>query len=247
LRCFFCQNYQISREGLGKIMAFDELLKRTVDMIRTENVHNVNFVTPDHFFPYTFRLVGLLREQGETLPIVYNLSGYQSVAMLKRARDYADIYLPDFKYADPALAQELSKCRNYPDVALNAISEMVRQKGFLKIPNNRSGLARRGVLVRHLILPGAIENSINALTTLFTEFGPKLPLSIMSQYQPVREQSIPGLNRTLTGGEFERVYSHAMDLGFEHLFVQFPEKDPSAHTQTSPFIPDFQREKPFAA
>ena len=114
--------------------------------------------------------------------MVFNTSGYQSIPMLRVAEPFVDIYLPDFKYADPSLAERFSKCRHYTDVALRAISEMILQKGFLDSCENASILAGKGVLVRHLILPGYPENSINALTTLYVEFGAGLPLSLMSQY-----------------------------------------------------------------
>ncbi|MBW1916264.1 MAG: radical SAM protein, partial [Deltaproteobacteria bacterium] len=220
--CSYCQNYQISKDGLGRVMDIDELFERVTGMIRVNHVHNINFVTPDHFFPYTFQLITLLRNKGYDLPMVYNLSGYQSIATLRMAENYADIYLPDFKYSDPSIPMGLSKCRDYPRVALEAIEEMVRQKGFLDSFEDNADPAGKGVLVRHLILPGKIENSLNALTTLFLEFGSKLPLSIMSQYIPVLRHKDKDLNRVLTQEEFDKVYAHALDLGFERLFVQFP-------------------------
>jgi putative pyruvate formate lyase activating enzyme len=243
LRCSYCQNFQISREGLGENLALMELLTKVEQMILLQHVHNINFVTPDHFFPYVFQLVALLRSRAYHLPTVFNLSGYQSVDLLKAAQEYVDIYLPDFKYADRDLARKFSRCRDYPDVALAALSEMISQKGFLDSVLTGDSLARKGVLVRHLILPGHVENSIDALTTLFVEFGAELPLSLMSQYVPVTPQEAEPLNRCLTEEEFDRVYSHALDLGFEHLFVQFPEeKSPGSKP---PFLPDFRLDKPF--
>lgn len=245
LKCSFCQNHQISHEGVGEYPDLEQLLDRIEQMIRISHVHNINFVTPDHFFPHVFRLVSLLRKNGSDLPQIYNLSGYQSVQMLRIAENYADIYLPDFKYSDSSLAARLSKCRDYPEVALEAIEEMVRQKGFLDACAKGSGLARKGVLVRHLILPGNVENSINALTSLFVEFGKGMPLSLMSQYHPVIHQKDKRLNRFLSNEEFNRVYSHAMELGFENLFVQFPEKKPGAQPTQTLFLPDFMRDEPF--
>jgi len=245
LRCSYCQNFQISREGLGDILALEQLLTKVQDMIARSHVHNVNFVTPEHFFPHVFELVTLLRSKGHHLPMLFNLSGYQSVNLLKTAEGYVDIYLPDFKYADRDLARNLSKCRNYPDVALAALSEMLAQKGFLDTFDTGDSLAKKGVLVRHLILPGNVENSINALTTLFVEFGSQLPLSLMSQYVPVTPQEAEALNRPLTEQEFHQVYSHALDLGFEHLFVQFPKE--AASDRKPPFLPDFNLDKPFSS
>jgi putative pyruvate formate lyase activating enzyme len=245
LRCSYCQNFQISRENLGKVLTVEELLAKVEDMITRKHVHNVNFVTPDHFFPYVFQLVTLLRSKGHNLPTVFNLSGYQSVNLLRSAEEYVDIYLPDFKYADRDLAKKLSRCQDYPDVALAALSEMISQKGFLDSVITGDSLAKRGVLVRHLILPGHVENSVNALTSLFVEFGPALPLSLMSQYVPVTPQEAEALNRYATQEEFDQVYSHALELGFRHLFVQFPEE--AASDRKPPFVPDFRLDKPFSS
>ncbi len=243
LRCRFCQNYQISRDGLGRPIAMEELLLKVTQMIQDHQVHNLNLVTPDHFFPYVLHLVGQLRRDNLVLPVVLNLSGYQSLAMLKMLEDYCDIYLPDYKYADSLLARQLSHCEDYPQTALDAIIAMIKQKGFFDARADQDLIAAKGVLVRHLILPGKIQNSLDALTTLFLEFGPRLPLSLMSQYLPVLPQKDPDLNRSLTQAEFDQVYQHALGLGFEHLFVQFPQEKPAG--QEALFLPDFRREKPF--
>lgn len=245
LRCSFCQNYQISRDGLGKAMGAERLLARVEAMVLADGVHNVNFVSPDHFLPYAFHLVSGLRKRGHALPMVYNLSGYQSIASLRLARSFADIYLPDFKYADRALAAGLSQCGDYPDVALCAIREMVDQKGFLDCPEDEASAATKGVLVRHLILPGYAANSMDALTTLFLEFGPSLPVSLMSQYCPVLRHEDENLNRPLTKDEFDLVYTHALELGFERLFIQVPGDRGEADSGKPPFVPDFLLARPF--
>ncbi len=245
LRCSFCQNYQISRQGVGSHMSPEELLRKLKTIIRENRVHNINFVTPDHFFPHVFKIVSLLRKDSLDLPIIYNLSGYESVEILKIAEDYVDIYLPDFKYSDASLAAELSKCPDYPEVALEALAEMIRQKGVLDACFSNGALAGKGVLVRHLILPGKVKNSMDVLTTLFVEFGSGLPLSLMSQYVPVVSNRDKDLNHFVSKEEFDAVYSHAGELGFEHLFVQFPEKDPSSIQWISPYLPDFTKAQPF--
>lgn len=246
LRCSFCQNFQISNQSMGESLDLNELFERIREMIDRHQVHNVNFVTPDHFWPYAFTLMNRLRDRGYELPLVYNLSGYQSTQWLKIAEDYADIYLPDFKYADATLSTRLSKAKDYPSVALDAISEMVRQKGFLDAAQDETSLAKQGVLVRHLILPGHIENSISALSMLYLEFGNTLPLSLMSQYQPVLLQKDKDLNRTLSLDEFRKVFNHATDLGFQNLYVQFPEEQALDTEHSSPFLPDFSQTQPFS-
>jgi putative pyruvate formate lyase activating enzyme len=246
LRCAFCQNRRISHESFGEHIDMASLLFRVEEIILSQKVHNINFVTPDHFLPHVFQLVSSLREAGYDVPTVFNLSGYQSRDSLRMAENYSDIYLPDFKYADRALAASLSKAGDYPDVALEALSEMVRQKGFLNSCVKKATFPTKGVLVRHLILPGHLQNSINVLTTLFVEFGPDIPLSLMSQYFPVGESLPSPLNRLLKKEEFDFVYAHARDLGFRSLFVQFPDpQNERPLSRPSPFLPDFRKAQPF--
>jgi len=246
LKCSFCQNYQISREGLGETITLDELSGKVSRLIMEKDVHNINLVTPDHFFPYTFRLVEILRRRGHKIPVVYNLSGYQSTSSLHMAEAYADIYLPDYKYSDPSISWHLSRCKDYPKVALEAIAEMIRQKGFLDSFKGKADLATKGVLVRHLILPGKIENSLNALTSLFIEFGADLPISLMSQYHPVLPHEDADMNRPIKREEFDRVYAHALDLGLRNLFVQFPDEIGIGDKMRTPLVPDFRKAEPFA-
>ena len=256
LRCRFCQNYQISHQGLGREWTLQELTDRLAALHEHEGIHNVNFVTPDHFLPHTVAVAGLLRERGIRIPMVYNLSGYQRLESLRLIESVADIYLPDFKYADAALAHSLSRSADYATVALVALCEMVRQKGFLDtfVRNDDDGsaavsidglpsLSRQGVLVRHLILPGQVQNSLEALTTLFVEFGRELPISLMSQYVPVRQLPLgSALNRQVTRKEFQEVFQHAQELGFRNLFVQYPEE---VAMDKQPFLPDFRLVNPF--
>jgi putative pyruvate formate lyase activating enzyme len=245
LQCSFCQNQQISHEGMGRPVDPEHLILEILQMVKIRHVHNINFVTPDHFFPHIFHLISLSRQRGLYLPIVYNTSGYQSTELLKVADDYADIYLPDFKYSDSSLAATLSKCPDYPSIALEAISIMIRQKGFLDTCRTGAETAKRGVLVRHLIIPGHVENSINALTSLYVEFGRQLPVSLMSQYHPVGYHNDNDLNRLLSEEEFNLVYSHARNLGFENLFFQFLENNTDRTPMVSPFLPDFRQKDPF--
>ncbi len=244
LQCLFCQNYQISRQHLGEPMSVEEVVRQLRELHAARQIHNVNFVTPDHCFPQTIDIVAGLRENGMMLPIVYNLSGYERKESLRLVRDTADIYLPDFKYADKQLARQLSHCEDYPTAALDAVAEMLSQKSILDLFSSDDGqeIARQGVLVRHLILPGQVQNSIDALSMLFLEFGKTLPLSLMSQYHPVQSCGVPGFQRRITNEEFQQVYDHVLELGFQHLFVQFPEEH---NVQELEFLPDFRNAQPF--
>ncbi|GAK52322.1 uncharacterized Fe-S protein PflX, homolog of pyruvate formate lyase activating [Candidatus Moduliflexus flocculans] len=245
LQCSFCQNYQISLQHLGDVMSVDRVVAELTNLYYQRSIHNVNFVTPDHFFPHTMQIVRQLREHDINIPALYNMSGYERVAMLRQLEPIADIYLPDFKYADKALAEQLSHCRDYPAVALDALAEMLRQKGMLDIfrTDPPGEIATQGVLVRHLILPGQTQNSLDALTALFVEFGKRLPISLMSQYHPTQPCPVSSFDRRIALAEFEQVYDHAMSLGFEHLFVQFPEERRKEELE---FLPDFSKEQPFA-
>lgn len=247
LQCSFCQNYQISRDRVGQCTTVARLYEKVRKLCLEKRVHNVNMVTPDHFFPHIVELVSRMRKENLNIPVLYNLSGYQSIEMLKMADPYVDIYLPDFKYSDSHLAQRLSKVKDYPEKALDAIVEMVRQKGFLRFAEGEDDLADRGVLVRHLILPGNVENSLNAITSLFLEFGKDLPLSIMSQYHPAHAHEDLNFNRKISEEEFDVVYAHTRELGFSHLYVQFPNTDQYREIEEghSPFLPDFRKKKPF--
>lgn len=263
LQCDFCQNYQISRQHVGTFTTVEKVGQCLLELYETRRIHNVNFVTPDHFFPQTVAIIEYLRKHGIKIPTVYNLSGYQDVQTLQAIEQTADIYLPDFKYADNRLAEQFSHCCNYAAVALDALTEMVRQKGFLDsvFDDDAQAIARKGVLVRHLILPGQTQNSLDALSMLFLEFGRKLPMSLMSQYHPIPSLrqaqgtsqpeltppaswegaggDFPAMQRAITQEEFEQVYDHVQELGFEHLLVQYPEQRDNA------FLPDFEKEEPF--
>jgi len=244
LKCIYCQNFQISHQKLGQYQSVDQVIHRIEQLVIQQHIHNVNFVTPDHFFPHTVEIVNHLRQGGINIPIVYNLSGYQRIDSLKMIEAAADIYLPDFKYSDPGLSKQLSNCRDYPHIALEAISEMARQKGFIDsfvAESGNSELATRGVLVRHLILPGQVKNSTDVLSTLYLEFGKKLPISLMSQYYPIKKFPYGFLNQTVSRLEFEVVYQHALELGFENMFVQFPEDN----SVPKAFLPDFSKPHPF--
>ncbi len=251
LKCCYCQNYQISFEGFGNFYTCEQVVEELKKLIATNDIHNVNFVTTDHFFPHTIKIVELLGESNISIPILYNMSGYQKTESIKALEEYADIYMPDFKYADRKLVKELSHAEYYPDKALESLIEMVRQKGFLDSFIENKQIASKGVLVRHLILPEHIQNSKDVLTTLFLEFGKEIPISLMSQYYPPTKllqndkfRKYDYLKKSINLHEFEEVYEHALSLGFQNMLVQFPQNFKSKKDKTD-FVPDFENEKPF--
>ena len=213
LRCIFCQNYAVSHDALGRPVTEEELADVFLSL-QEAGAHNINLVTPSQ---YAIRLVKILERARKSLhvPIVYNCGGYESVSTLRALDGLVDVYLPDFKYADPVLAARYSDAADYPEVAQSALAEMLRQVGRPVIDEH--GLMQRGMIVRHLVLPGARKNSIDALRLLAQRFGPDaFSLSLMSQYTPAfaTDCPYPALHRRLTTFEYESVTDEALRLGF---------------------------------
>ncbi|NOY80744.1 MAG: radical SAM protein [Kiritimatiellaeota bacterium] len=240
-RCFFCQNYRISREGQGRSVSPEELLAAVEELVR-KSVHNLNLVTPDHFWPHMKWLCERIRARGFSLPFVFNCSGYMAECVVRQAVEIIDIFLPDVKFMDPVLAARCMGDSRYPELALAALRRMVGAVGFLRPwrPDGRR-TGRRGVLVRHLVLPDHVDNSLLVLRRLHEEFGPGLPLSVMSQYHPTPECRRRGLlNRRLAASEYERVVAEVEELGFEKVYIQPDFGDPD-------YRPDFDASDPFPA
>lgn len=242
LNCLYCQNYQISCDHMGHPMTTAQVVEGLAALYQKRNIHNVNLVTPDHFILHTIDIAAELKKRSMNIPILFNTSCYMKREIVQLLKGTADIYMPDFKYADAELATALSRCRNYPGIALDALDEMIAQKGFLDSFAEGKPIASKGVIVRHLVLPGHTRNSIDVLSILYNEFGRDLPLSLMSQYWPPRRMERLELNKKLHYSEFSSVYEHAISLGFRHIFVQHLSDD---QTETGDFKPDFSRERPF--
>ena len=239
-RCVFCQNWQISREGLGEEMSLETLTERVLELA-AQGVHNLNFVTPDHVWPQVRELCRRLRAAGVRIPFILNCSGYERPELVEEYGEVIDIFLPDFKFSDPELARRCMGDARYPEVALAAVTAMVEVAGFLR-PWDESfeTPAAKGVLVRHLVLPGQVENSLGVLRQLHERCGPDLPLSIMSQYRPMPACTEAGfMTGTVPRREYDQVCALAEELGFEHAFIQPDYGDEG-------FAPDFRNEQPFA-
>ena len=233
LCCAYCQNYEISAgEKRGREVGPEELSQIFFDLIH-QGAHNINLVTAGHFADQV-REALLVKKL--PVPVVYNSSGYESVETLKTLEGLVDIYLPDFKYAEGALAGALSRAPDYPETALAAIEEMVRQAGPARY--GPDGLMQKGVLIRHLILPGHTKNSIAALKLIAGRF-PGVPVSLMAQYTPWGRAKEPGgipgfpeLSRPITQRELDKVQAVLFDLGLDG-FAQ------SRKAKGARYIPEF--------
>ncbi len=206
----------------------------------SRGAQTISFITPDHFAPHAAMVIRRLRDNGVRQPIVINCSGYQSIATLRFLNEWSEVYVPDFKFAYSRLARSLADCPDYPTVALDAIGEMVRQKGYLR--TGVDGVALEGVLVRHLMLPGEVRNSIMCVRMLAAEFGPDIPLSLMSQYVPAGDRLPSTMRRGLAPEEFAHVYREVRDLGFSLVYVQSPRWQSCRER-----LPDFVQSQPFPA
>ena len=227
LRCAFCQNHTISAENFGKDISAQRFAQICFEL-KAEGVHNLNLVTPDAYAP---QVVTVLREIKSQLglPIVINSGGYLSPLQIDLCSEIADVWLPDFKYADPVLAGRLSGASDYPEVALNAITEMVKRVG--KPVFDADGILQRGVVVRHLVIPTARKNSIDAIRLLSERFAShEILLSLMAQYTPNGNPAAP--SRRLTTFEYQSVLAEVEKAGFEG-YCQSPDSARSEYT------PDF--------
>lgn len=218
LRCVYCQNYSISQLGWGNETSADNLVSIMLEL-QNKGAHNVNLVSPSHYTPQIRNALIVAKQAGLGIPVLWNSNAYEKQEVLASLDDLVDIWLPDFKYAHPFYAEKYSGGRDYPKIALTAIEEMVKQAGFLH--TNDDGLAEKGVLVRHLVLPHLLSGSCDVLRMLFDVFGPDLPLSLMAQYYPAgNAENYPELTRGISPDEYNKVLDCAMGLGFRRVFIQ---------------------------
>jgi len=234
-RCVFCQNYQISQNGIGRLIGVEELAAIMLDLEKQGAV-NIDLVTPMLWVEQIIAAVKIARDNGLRLPIVWNSNGYEKVAVIESLRGTVDIYLPDFKYADDALAKKYSGVENYFATAKAAIRAMYEQVGNLQL--NEQGVATRGLLVRHMVLPGAVANSTAVLNEI-AKIDTLINVSLMSQYNPIyRAAEFPEINRTVTAEEMKQVYNYCDFCGLENGFRQ-------ENGSQRLFTPDFHKANPF--
>ena len=238
LRCLFCQNYQISREGIGSALPAKKLTEIFFQLQRA-GCHNINLVSPTPYAPLIALAVSEAKRQGIGIPFVYNTNAYENVETLELLDGLVDVYLPDFKYWSPKIAARLSDApvsQGYPHFARLAIMEMKRQVGNLTV---QGGLAAKGLLVRHLVLPGGLAGSENIIRWTRDALGADTYISLMSQYCPLHEaHAYPLLQRRVRQSEYDRLIALLSDNGFENVFIQELDSAPL-------FVPDFQKPEPF--
>ena len=237
LHCVFCQNENIANGTVGKEISVERLAEIFLEL-QEKGANNINLVTPGHFVPQIVKALDQARKEGLTLPVVYNTSSYETVDTLKMLEGYVDIYLPDFKYMSSALSMKYSHAPDYAEVAKAAIAEMVRQtKEAQFVDGDEDNLILKGTNVRHLMLPGCMEDSKRILKYLHETYGNTIYISIMNQFTPLSNlEKYPELNRKITAEEYDALVDYAIDIGIENGFIQ------EGDTAEASFIPAFDCE-----
>ncbi|WP_459910040.1 radical SAM protein [Desulfotomaculum defluvii] len=232
--CVYCQNYNIAKGLVGKKITVERLADIFKEL-QERKANNINLVTPSHYVPQIIDAIKLSRKKGLSLPIVYNCSGYEKAETLKLLTGYVDVYLPDFKYMAKDISKKYSNVENYFEYASEAIREMVRQVGEPSF--NEHGIMIKGVIVRHLLLPGYLEDSKEIIKYLYESFGDTIFISIMNQYTPLAQvKKYPELDRRVTAKEYNELVDYAISLGIENGFIQ------EGETASDSFIPEFYQE-----
>jgi len=233
LQCCFCQNHQISQEGLGEVLTVEALAQKMLSLQKA-GCHNISLVSPTHFLPHIVEALCLAAAEGLSLPLVYNSNGYESLETLKLLSGVVDIYLPDAKYANDALAKKYSQAKDYSQINLAALKEMFAQVGPLVTDEN--GTARKGLIIRHLVLPANIAGTQEVLERIKSHLGSHVHISLMCQYLPVYKARLhPEIDRRTAAEEYDRAIESLTELGFENGWVQEHEEIDGE------FLPDFEK------
>lgn len=218
LHCVFCQNREISDGKEGKVISKERLSDIFMEL-EGKGANNINLVTPGQYIPDIMWAVNDAKSRGMKLPIIYNTSGYENVTELKLLEGIVDVYLPDFKYMDSTLSAMYSRAKDYPSVAKQALSEMVRQQPDVVI-DDATGLIQKGVIVRQLLLPGHVNDAKAVLKYLYDTYHDHVYISMMSQFTPIALKDYPEINRTVTRREYERLVDYALEIGITNAFIQ---------------------------
>ena len=234
LHCVFCQNREISDGKEGKVISKERLSDIFMELAG-KGANNINLVTPGQYIPDIVWAVNNAKSRGMKLPIIYYTSGYENVTELKLLEGIVDVYLPDFKYMDSTLSAMYSRAKDYPSVAKQALSEMVRQQPDVVI-DDATGLIQKGVIVRQLLLPGHVNDAKAVLKYLYDTYHDHVYISMMSQFTPIALKDYPEINRTVTRREYERLIDYALEIGITNAFIQ------EGNVAKDSFIPAFDCE-----
>ena len=231
LKCVFCQNYNLSHNNFGKEITIERLSDIFLEL-QAKGAHNINLVTPTHYIPQIIEALKIAKSEGLTIPIVYNSSGFENLEIIKLLNGLIDIYLPDFKYFNNELARKYSSASNYFENVSACLHEMFNQVGQ---PEFNNDIMQKGIIIRHLVLPGFTEDSKKILNYIHKNYKNKVYISIMNQYTPIISnlKNYPEISRKLTNIEYDNVIDYAISLGIENAFIQ------EGETATESFIPEF--------
>lgn len=231
LNCVFCQNHEISHEAVGKEISTQRLSEIFLEL-QENGCHNINLVNPSHYALQIVEGIKLARKNGLKIPIAYNSNGYEKVETLKALEGYIQIYIPDLKYFDDKYSVKYSKAPNYFNIASEAITEMVRQIGEPEFDEN--GIMKKGVIIRHLMLPGLLFDSKKIVDYIYKTFGDSVYLSLMNQYTPMYgAKDFPEINKPLNPKHYDSLIDHCLDIGYKNAFIQ------ESGTSSEVYVPDF--------
>ncbi|MGH4137301.1 radical SAM protein [Clostridium sp.] len=231
LSCVFCQNHKISHEGVGKIVSIYRLSEIFLEQ-QQRGAHNINLVTPTHYVPQIIEALKLAKNKGLNIPILYNSNAYEDIETIRALKGFIDVYLPDLKYYRNKYAFKYSKAPNYFNIASEAITEMVSQVGEAKFDND--GIIQRGVIIRHLMLPGLLFDSKKIIDYIYTTFSESVYISLMNQYTPMHHAfEYPEINKNLNPKHYDCLIDYCLNLGITKCFIQ------ECGTASKAFVPNF--------
>ena len=234
MKCVFCQNYEISSEGFGKEITVDRLADIFIEL-QEKGANNINLVTPTHFVPQIIEALKIAKNNGLDLPIVYNTNSIDTLDTIKALNGYIDVYLPDFKYFEDKYSMKYSKIKGYSKNVIDVIDEMIKQVGAPKF--NKDGIIEKGVIVRHLLLPGLLFDSKKVVDAIYNNFGDNVYISLMNQYTPMHNAKMfPEINKSINEKTYDVLIDYALSIGIKNGFIQ------ESGTNSKEFVPDFNNE-----
>ncbi|WP_427847057.1 radical SAM protein [Clostridium folliculivorans] len=234
LSCVFCQNHEISQEHNGKEISIDRLSTIFLEL-QENNANNINLVTPTHYVPQIIEAIRIAKNKGLTIPILYNTNGYDTVETIKALNGYIDVYLPDYKYFNKKYALKYSAVNEYVENINSIIGEMLKQVGTPKF--DERGIISKGVIVRHLMLPGLLFDSKKIIDDIYRTFGDSVYISIMNQYTPMHKATDhPEINKVLNPNHYDSLIDYALSIGIKNGFIQ------DSGTSSKSFVPSFKNE-----